>query len=317
MRKTIYFIGILLAMLACSKEESETQDFIGGIESFEQELLNVISDTTGLKMFGIGSDYNNSNNLICVLGTKYDKLWCGFFSGNDSIGYKEEFVYVSNENLQTSWEVDAGYGKTETITLPINEGLEAIDVRYSLFEKNTFAISGYFPAKTTNLPSTIIVNKSKIFYKSIYIARTWTEGYYWGRPTNGNTAAVFDLNGDIVFTQDENFEGHYSGFIDEMLPISLYDCICFTLGAWDDYITMTRINTVDNSKKWEYKLYIGKTINNNLPRISYTRSLDGNILTLEASATNYDGTKETGFFQIDINTEEIIANDGFTINQAQ
>lgn len=64
--------------------------------------------------------------------------------------------------------------------------------------------------------------------------------------------------------------------------------------------------------KWNIKV-----INNNAPHISYTRSLDGNILTLEASATNYDGTKETGFFQIDINTEEIIANDGFTINEVQ
>ena len=317
MRKTIYFIGILLAMLACSKDDNVAPGAKVEEDSIENRLLKVISDTTGLKLFGIGETYGKTDTLICMLGSKYNKLWCGFFSGNDSIDYKEEFVYVSNENLQTSWEVDAGYGEIEIITLPIDEGLGFVGIQCSLFDKNTFAISGRFPTKTTYLPYSIIVNQSKISYKNIYIARTWAEGYYWGRPANGDTATVFDLNGDIVFIQDEEFESQHLGDANKMLPISLHDCICFTLDAWNNYITVTHINTVDCSERWGYQLCIGKTINNNAPRISYTRSLDGNILTLEASATNYDGTQETGFFQIDIDTEEIIANDGFTINQAQ
>ena len=74
-----------------------------------------------------------------------------------------------------------------------------------------------------------------------------------------------------------------------MLPISLHDCICFTLDAWNNYITVTHINTVDCSERWGYQLCIGKTINNNAPRISYTRSLDGNILTIDDGDLIYLG----------------------------
>lgn len=169
MRKTIYFIGIFLAMLACSKNDNEGQ--IATIEenSLESRLLKAISDTTGLKMFGAGNAYSHSDTLLCILGTKYDKLWCGFFSGNDSIGFKEEFVYVSPENMQTSWEIDAGYGETETITLPIDGGLGAISIRCSLLDKNKLAIASYFPTRASYLPCTIIVNQSEVLYKDIYI----------------------------------------------------------------------------------------------------------------------------------------------------
>ena len=311
MRKTIYFIGIFLAMLACSKNDNEGQ--IATIEenSLESRLLKAISDTTGLKMFGAGNAYSHSDTLLCILGTKYDKLWCGFFSGNDSIGFKEEFVYVSPENMQTSWEIDAGYGETETITLPIDGGLGAISIRCSLLDKNKLAIASYFPTRASYLPCTIIVNQSEVLYKDIYIGNIWYDGYYQG--TAGGNNYVFDLNGNSVFIPQ-------TIAIYDAIPISLYECLSVNCDGFTPRITIARIDVSKaepESTLWSYELAIGKVINNNAPRISYTRSLDGNILTLEASATNYDGTQETGFFQIDINTEEIIANDGFTINQAQ
>ena len=62
MRKTIYFIGIFLAMLACSKEE-ETYTFV---ESLEDKLLKAISDTTGLKVFGMGEAYGKTGaDALC------------------------------------------------------------------------------------------------------------------------------------------------------------------------------------------------------------------------------------------------------------
>ena len=311
MRKTIYFIGILLAMLACSKDDNVAPGAKVEEDTLESRFLKAISDTTGLKMFGAGNAYSNSDTLLCILGTKYDKMWCGFFSGNDSLGFKEEFIYVSTEDMQTSWEVDAGYGETEIITLPIDGGLGSIGVQCYLFDKNKFAISDYFPARATDLPYAIIVNQSKVLYKNIYIGGLWYDGYYQG--TAGGDNYVFDLNGDSIFIPQ-------TIAIYDATPISLYECISVNCDGFTPRITIARtdVSKADpESTLWSYELAIGKIIGDNAPRISYTRSLDGNILTLEASATNYDGTKETGFFQIDIDTEEILANEGFTINQIQ
>ena len=300
MRKTIYFIGIFLAMLACSKEE-ETYTFV---ESLEDKLLKAISDTTGLKVFGMGEAYGKTDTLSCLVGIKYDKMWCGFFSGNDSVGYKEEFIYVSNEKFKDTLKFEVGYGEVDTVIFSKNNDKYTTFIGY-LFDNDKFAMSkmGYSGER----PITIFINKTKISYQSLWVTNLWFDGYYIGiSNSETNITPIYNLNGEYVGEQNSQYNNS--------IPVSLYECI--QIGCADN-ISLTRTNTQTANTLWSYELTIGKVINNNAPRISYTRSLDGNILTLEASATNYDGTQETGFFQINIDTEEIIANDGFTINQAQ
>lgn len=300
MKRILLFMCVALLAWACSKDDDYTPPPPLPDNSLWGAIIEAISDTTGLKLYGMGSAYIKDDTLACALGTKYGKIWCGFFSEIQSedlsrSSLKEEFVYVGTENLIDSLEFEVGYGETSSVVF-IDENNRYGIVGY-FFNKEEFAICKDY--------ATIFVNGDDVVYKPLGIGRLWYDGYYWGRTWNGNVSTVFDLNGDIVFTQDESFEYGYLGDSDKMLPVSLYDCICFTLGSWDDYITVKRINTLDCTEKWGHELFIGKTINGNLPKITYSRLLEGGYLHIEATAVNYDGSKETKSFKIDIETGEM------------
>lgn len=305
MKRILLFVCVALLAWACSKDEDNITDDDLGVGPWD-DFVEAISDTTGLRLYGIGLAYTKDDTLYCVLGAKYGKIWCGFFSeiqSEDSpqSSFEEEFVYVGTENLIDSLEFEVGYGESYSVVFIADEG-DPYPVSCYFFNEEEFAIYKY---GGYNNYATIFVNGDDVVYKPLGIGRLWYDGYYWGRTWNGNVSTVFDLNGDIVFTQDESFEYGYLGDSDKMLPVSLYDCICFTLGSWDDYITVKRINTLDCTEKWGHELFIGKTINGNLPKITYSRLLEGGYLHIEATAVNYDGSKETKSFKIDIETGEM------------
>lgn len=301
MKRILLFVCVALLAWACSKDDDDnTLPPPLHVDSLWDDIIKAISDTTGLKLYGVGAAYTKDDTLACVLGAKHGKIWCGFFSeiqSEDSLqsSFEEEFVYVGSEDLIDSLVFEVGYGETSTVVF--TDENDPYGIRGSFFNEEEFAICKDY--------ATIFVNGDDVVYKPLGIGRLWYDGYYWGRTWNGNVSTVFDLNGDIVFTQDESFEYGYLGDSDKMLPVSLYDCICFTLGSWDDYITVKRINTLDCTEKWGHELFIGKTINGNLPKITYSRLLEGGYLHIEATAVNYDGSKETKSFKIDIETGEM------------
>ena len=301
MKRILLFVCVALLAWACSKyDDDNTLPPPLHVDSLWDDIIKAISDTTGLKLYGVGTAYTKDDTLACVLGAKHGKIWCGVFSEIQSedlseSSFKEEFVYVGSEDLIDSLVFEVGYGETSTVVF--TDENDPYGIRGSFFNEEEFAICKDY--------ATIFVNGDDVVYKPLGIGRLWYDGYYWGRTWNGNVSTVFDLNGDIVFTQDESFEYGYLGDSDKMLPVSLYDCICFTLGSWDDYITVKRINTLDCTEKWGHELFIGKTINGNLPKITYSRLLEGGYLHIEATAVNYDGSKETKSFKIDIETGEM------------
>lgn len=299
MKRILLFMCVALLAWACSKDDDNT-DYVSEVYTWENMVKKAVADTSGLRLYEIGPAYTKDSMLLCVLGAKYGKIWCGVFSEIQSedlseSSFKEEFVYVGTEDLIDSLEFEVGYGETSTVVF--TDENDPYGIRGSFFNEEEFAICKDY--------ATIFVNGDDVVYKPLGIGRLWYDGYYWGRTWNGNVSTVFDLNGDIVFTQDESFEYGYLGDSDKMLPVSLYDCICFTLGSWDDYITVKRINTLDCTEKWGHELFIGKTINGNLPKITYSRLLEGGYLHIEATAVNYDGSKETKSFKIDIETGEM------------
>ena len=301
MKRILLFVCVALLAWACSKDDDDNIPPPPlHVDSLWDDIIKAISDTTGLKLYGVGTAYTKDDTLACVLGAKHGKIWCGVFSEIQSedlseSSFKEEFVYVGSEDLIDSLVFEVGYGETSTVVF--TDENDPYGIRGSFFNEEEFAICKDY--------ATIFVNGDDVVYKPLGIGRLWYDGYYWGRTWNGNVSTVFDLNGDIVFTQDESFEYGYLGDSDKMLPVSLYDCICFTLGSWDDYITVKRINTLDCTEKWGHELFIGKTINGNLPKITYSRLLEGGYLHIEATAVNYDGWKETKSFKIDIETGEM------------
>ena len=311
MKRILLFACVALLAWACSKDEDyDTPPLILEDENwwdgFWNGILEVSSDTIGLRLYGYGTAYTKDDTLLYAFGSKLGKVWSGFYTEiksddtlHTTISVNEEFVYVGSEDFIDSLEFEVGYGETSEVVFTSEI---PYPVSCYFFNEEEFAIYKY---GDYNNYATIFVNGDDVVYKPLGIGRLWYDGYYWGRTWNGNVSTVFDLNGDIVFTQDESFEYGYLGDSDKMLPVSLYDCICFTLGSWDDYITVKRINTLDCTEKWGHELFIGKTINGNLPKITYSRLLEGGYLHIEATAVNYDGSKETKSFKIDIETGEM------------
>ena len=308
MRRMICLISIIIAAIACSKNENQEPkcNFVGlsGYPSL-CDILEATSDTDGLKIFTTGNVVSKENISACAVGAKHDKTWYGFFSGSDSTGYKEEFIYMGKNQFEHVVEIDTGYGRTAKVELT---------TCFSFWhDNNTFAVTLRYGRNSTGFFTTIFINDSKETQNANFFPIIpWFDEYYYTRLNSGDEC-IIDADGNYIFSPltAPSFSG---------LEISLYECISIDFDEHNSQIIIERINIAEaypESTIWHYELSIGKTMNGKKPKISYTRSLDGNILTLEASATNYDGTQETSFFQIDINTEEIIANDGFTINQAQ
>lgn len=88
-----------------------------------------------------------------------------------------------------------------------------------------------------------------------------------------------------------------------MISVSLYDYV--STSNSDNVIKVERVQLSAGTIVWNQILSVGETINGNAPRVTYSRSLEGKCLHIEATAVNYDGSKETKSFKIDIETGEM------------
>lgn len=88
-----------------------------------------------------------------------------------------------------------------------------------------------------------------------------------------------------------------------MISVSLYDYV--STSNSDNVITVERVQLPAGTIVWSQTLSVGKTINGNAPRVTYSKSLEDKYLHIEVTAVNYDGLKETKSFKIDIETGEM------------
>ena len=81
MKRILLFVCVALLAWACSKDEDyDTPPLDVQEDSLWDNIIKAISDTTGLKLYGVGAAYTKDDTLACVLGAKHGKIWCGFFS---------------------------------------------------------------------------------------------------------------------------------------------------------------------------------------------------------------------------------------------
>ena len=299
MKRILLFACVALLAWACSKDEDyDTPPLDVQEDSLWDNIIKAISDTTGLKLYGMGSAYIKDDTLACALGTKYGKIWCGFFSEIQSedlsrSSLKEEFVYVGSEDLIDSLVFEVGYGETSTVVF--TDENDPYGIRGSFFNEEEFAICKY---GGYNNCATIFVNRDDVVYKHLFLDRLWYDGYYMGVTwLNGREQySIFDLNGEPVYDIEDRLSG-------EVIPISLYDYV--STSNSDNVITVERVQLPAGTIVWSQTLSVGKTINGNAPRVTYSKSLEGRYIHIEATAVNYDGSKETKSFKIDIETGEM------------
>lgn len=300
MKRILLFACVALLAWACSKDEDyDTPPLDVQEDSLWDNIIKAISDTTGLKLYGVGAAYTKDDTLACVLGAKHGKIWCGFFSeiqSEDSLqsSFEEEFVYVGTENLIDSLEFEVGYGETSTVVF--TDENDPYGIRGSFFNEEEFAICNY--VNHNNDYATIFVNRDDVVYKHLFLDRLWYDGYYMGVTwLNGREQySIFDLNGEPVYDIEDRLSG-------EVIPISLYDYV--STSNSDNVITVERVQLPAGTIVWSQTLSVGKTINGNAPRVTYSKSLEGRYIHIEATAVNYDGSKETKSFKIDIETGEM------------
>lgn len=305
MKRILLFVCVALLAWACSKDEDyDTPPLILEDENwwdgFWNGILEVTSDTIGLRLYGYGTAYTKDDTLLCAFGSKLGKVWSGFYTEiksddtlHTTISVNEEFVYVGSEDFIDSLEFEVGYGETSKVVFTSEI---PYPVSCYFFNEEEFAIYKY---RTCGV--TIFVNKKDVIYKNLYINRLWYDGYYVGYNLpfdqhGNNQYSVFDLNGDVVYDIED-------GLRDEIIPVSLYDYI--STSDYDNIITAERVRLPAGTIVWNQTLSVGETINGNAPRVTYSKSLEGRYIHIEATAVNYDGSKETKSFKIDIETGEM------------
>lgn len=299
MKRILLFVCVALLAWACSKNEDNITDDDLGVGPWD-DFVEAISDTTGLRLYGIGLAYTKDDTLYCVLGAKYGKIWCGFFSeiqSEDSLqsSFEEEFVYVGTENLIDSLEFEVGYGESYSVVFIADEGDPYLISCY-FFNEEEFAIYRHNTYSVDNDYATIFVNGNDVIYNHFCgIVRLWYDGYYVGcslpRET-GDPYSIFDSKGEFVYNIER-------GLSEGVIPVSLYDYISIS-GS-----TVERVRLPAGTIVWSQTLSVGETINGNAPRVTYSKSLEGRYLHIEATAVNYDGSKESKSFKIDIETGEM------------
>ena len=305
MKRILLFVCVALLAWACSKDEDyDTPPLILEDENwwdgFWNGILEVTSDTIGLRLYGYGTAYTKDDTLLCAFGSKLGKVWSGFYTEiksddtlHTTISVNEEFVYVGSEDFIDSLEFEVGYGETSEVVFTSEI---PYPVSCYFFNEEEFAIYKY--ANHNNDYATIFVNGDDVVYKHLFLDRLWYDGYYMGVTwLNGREQySIFDLNGEPVYDIEDRLSG-------EVIPISLYDYV--STSNSDNVITVERVQLPAGTIVWSQTLSVGETINGNASRVTYSRSLEGKCLHIEATAVNYDGSKETKSFKIDIETGEM------------
>ena len=301
MKRILLFVCVALLAWACSKDEDyDTPPLILEDENwwdgFWNGILEVTSDTIGLRLYGYGTAYTKDDTLLCAFGSKLGKVWSGFYTEiksddtlHTTISVNEEFVYVGSEDFIDSLEFEVGYGETSEVVFTSEI---PYPVSCYFFNEEEFAIYKY---RGYNNYATIFVNGDDVVYKPLGIVRLWYDGYYVGcslpRET-GDPYSIFDSKGEFVYNIER-------GLSEGVIPVSLYDYISIS-GS-----TVERVRLPAGTIVWSQTLSVGETINGNAPRVTYNKSLEGRYIHIEATALNYDGSKETKSFKIDIETGEM------------
>lgn len=290
MRKLLLLLSMII-IFSCSKnedvaplDEKKEEPLYSHIE---KAILDATSDTVGLKLFGMGRSCINGDTMMCFLGCKNGKLWCGFFDDlSDTITckYEEKYTWVSKEDLKTEFEYDAGYGEIKTITIPVNDGLN-MPIQCDGWSKDEFAITIWGNQRRAAI--VLIVNKGEICYiPNTFIKRNWVKGYYIAYE-----GIIYNTEGKFEYQMPEKLWSDYNTNIDQYFPVSIYNVINvgFPSGL---SITINNINVKDDEIIWENEIEIGKQINGIDPKITYIQKIDDTYITLDIKAVNYDGTKD-------------------------
>lgn len=277
--------------------------FIGCSKSFEDvkpegepvELPSIMqifdispSDTVGLRIFGVASI--NTAHGISILGNKNGYLWVQILEPQGNNIFKKITNFTTPTKFNDRIEIDLGYGEKTVIeahyidcgTIINGSILDEIEVYMILFHDKTHFLlnKGSF---------SWIICENKIFERSTnyndIIANGYT-GWY------DNNSYVCDETGKPVYKYKYEFKNY--------IFINLYEYMNYSPEK------IYRQNAETGETIWETQFEkMGQVIDGNEPKIEHSIEIKNDIASCTFNITNYDGSKETRKFKINIENGEI------------
>lgn len=283
----LVLIGVLI-FVGCRKSFKEVKPMEGG----EEEAENIMSyfdispsDTAGLRIFGVAAI--NTAHGVSILGNKNGYLWVQILEPQENNTLKKITNFTTTAKFNDRIEIDLGYGeKTVIETNYINwdmetkwgQGMPEIDIYTILFHDKTHFLlnKGTF---------SWIICKDAIFERQIYYYKTIANGYI-------GSGYVCDEKGEPRY--------EYKNKFDNYTFVNLYEYIDYST------ISIFKKNAETDKLVWHSEFgEMGQVIDGHEPKIEHTMQITDNTASCTFNITNYDGSKETKNFKVNIDTGEI------------
>ena len=290
----VLFIGMFV-FIGCSKSEKEGDEEIIGPESELPELMKqcdiIPNDTTGLRIFGV-AQINNQG--LAVLGRKNGHLWIQMVEPQaDSL--KKKYNFIVNADFNDNVEIDLGYGEKKVVKVDYvnwDDKIGGVSYLISWHDQEHFSL--YKIANPDEVFSWVIF-KDEIFEKQIY---------YYDVIANGYIGRLFPKNKDYIdYICNEKGETlyEYRNEFKDCTFINLYEYIKYSNNS------ILRQNAETGEVIWETRFEkMGQVIDDHEPKIEHSIKITGEYAECPFNITNYDGSKETKKYNVDIETGEII-----------
>lgn len=278
-------IGLFI-LIGCSKDDRNNSREIPSPNILE--LFDISpNDTTGLKLCGVASI--DCYYGIAVLGNKNGYLWVQILERKEDNTFKKITNFTTTAKFNDRIEIDLGYGEKEVIKANyVDWNAKIYNVisndldKYAIFfhDENHFLLYRNY---------SWIICDDKIFERRNPYQGTLANGYIGGYNLK---VYVCDETGEPLYEYDDKFKNYTF--------INIYEYIDYSKES------ICRCNAKTGKRVWETRFEkMGQVIDGHEPKIEHSIKITGEYAECTFNITNYDGSKETKKYNVDIETGEI------------
>lgn len=282
MKRSLILLIVFFAFLGCSKDDKG--------EWWEEYVKN----SEGIELFPHDNEYGTSDTLV-LGGLKYGKLWVAEYSRSTKERLFEWWDFDS-DSVPRNITIYSGYGEyNECYLLRVELGVKhkkdqtivQFETWYQPQNDTYFAINGI-----------ALIYDDQLVQKFHQYANQETNywGYFWYNSsfiiTQGSYIKCISKDNKELFTTD------YSPYIESIIPVSFEEGVYISLNH------SYRYNIKTKRIIWRYDYIYDDILSDSKTELVKINE-NSNIWSYSVNITNYDGSKETRNFKINIETGDI------------
>lgn len=316
MRNLVVVLIGLFVFVGCSKSSNEvtTEDEAQqvAIEILQQAKI-LAKDSSNLTIMSYSDNRSSSedSDKVFFLGKRENKFWVGIFPLLDTpdegfdIG-KELCSYTTSHDYKLTRQI--GYGETFTIN-SISVGIWG-DLDKREFEMCIIGKENEFLDATTTVDFIIVRKDQEHYYEDCGYYNAKMEWYdssmlFWN--DFSHKATLYSSNGIKIYDLNDFYWLDFEYGMKNLKPVNLEEGIC----CKDDFICRLNIKNYDGYLKnevWRANIIEQLGLDEDQkPKLAYHfENKQNNYWFYNVDVLNYDGSKETRDFKINIETGEII-----------